>query len=160
MCCARIFFFFYGLGLSQPQQPCDNGHHTQPNSGLKEIYRAITRRLPHWRVTTAKSTGLNTPSKSTTWLPSLWCVAARVMLINVYVRKKKYTGVCMNFKARVCVCVLVFTRDCAHSRPNTKLPYWHELHNHADCQDTNSFFLRIPHSPIVTRTQHPPQHTT
>lgn len=67
ICCVA----FYGPAPSQPQQPRDNGHHTQPNSGLKEIYRAIMRRLPHWRFTTAKSTGLNTPSKSTTWLPSL-----------------------------------------------------------------------------------------
>lgn len=67
ICCVA----FYGPAPSQPQQPCDNGHHTQPNSGLKEIYRAIMWRLPHWRFTTAKSTGLNTPSKSATWLPSL-----------------------------------------------------------------------------------------
>lgn len=52
---------FYGLGLSQPQQACDNNHHTHPTSGLKEIYRAIMQWQPHWRFTTAKSTGVNTP---------------------------------------------------------------------------------------------------
>ena len=65
---------FHCVGLSRPQQPSDNGRCTLPNSGLKEIYRAITQRQLHWRFTTAKSIGLNTPSKSTTWLPSLWCV--------------------------------------------------------------------------------------
>ena len=87
ICCAM----FCVLTLSKPQQQCDNGHHTQPNSGLKEIYRAITRWLPHWRITAAKSTGLNTSSKSSTWLPSLWCV--------------QYLW------AWVCVCVCVWDRE-------------------------------------------------
>lgn len=34
-----------------------------------------------------------------------------------------------------------------------KMPYWHELHNHADCQDTNSFSRCMPSLPYCHPNQ-------
>lgn len=87
----------YFITMAQPQH--DNGHNTQPNSGFKETYRDIMRWLPHWRFTTAKSTGLNTPKiQHMAAFPLVWsCVCE--MLLNVYVGDGKCVGLCMHLNA-------------------------------------------------------------
>lgn len=87
----------YFITMAQSQH--DNGHNTQPNSGFKETYRDIMRWLPHWRFTTAKSTGLNTPKiQHMAAFPLVWiCVCE--MLLNVYVGDGKCVGLCMHLNA-------------------------------------------------------------
>ena len=103
---------FYGLVVSRPQQPCNNGHQTHSNSSLKEIYRAITQRLPHWRFTTAKSTGLNTPSKSTIWQPfplvcicCALCVCVKCWQMCVWRRGNTSVRACILKQECLYVCV-------------------------------------------------------
>ena len=37
-----------------------------------------------------------------------------------------------------------------------QLPYWHELHNRVDCQDTNSFSRCVPRLPYCHPNPSPP----